>query len=468
VGVGGNRKSGSSTLDAYNTIFATGPSQNDTIHQQSGSQTNGSTASVNVMLTEPIASAALLELHYNPSYTKSTSDTRTFALDEATNQYALLNDQLSSTYENTYFTNGYGAGLRLRWGSMNISSGVTVQTADLRGDQTFPQPAGIRKTFTTLLPNLSVMSQLEGRQGIRFVYRASTSSPSISQLQNIVDNSNPLLLSAGNPDLNQSTTHTVTARLGLASAENARSALLFLFGSVTKDYIGNSVVTATRDTVLPGNVKLAQGTQLTIPVNLRGNASLRLFSTFGLPVDLLGSNLNLNLGATWNRVPGLINGVRNISNSTALSPGLVLGSNISEGVDFTVSYTATFNSTKNSVQQNLDNSYFSHTAGTRLSLLLPGGIDIKTDVTNLLTSGASSTQDQNYVLWNFGVGKKFFSNNQGEILLSVYDLLNQNRNVTRTVTETYIEDATTRALTRYVMLTFSYNLRQFKETRREF
>jgi hypothetical protein len=49
-----------------------------------------------------------------------------------------------------------------------------------------------------------------------------------------------------------------------------------------------------------------------------------------------------------------------------------------------------------------------------------------------------------------------------ELKVSVFDLLNQNNSISRTVTETYIEDNVTRVLNRYFMLTFTYTLRKFK------
>jgi hypothetical protein len=67
------------------------------------------------------------------------------------------------------------------------------------------------------------------------------------------------------------------------------------------------------------------------------------------------------------------------------------------------------------------------------------------------------------LIWNVSLGKKLFTNQRGELLLTVYDLLDQNKSVKRNVTETYIEDVTTRVLSRYIMLTFTYNLRQFQE-----
>jgi hypothetical protein len=46
--------------------------------------------------------------------------------------------------------------------------------------------------------------------------------------------------------------------------------------------------------------------------------------------------------------------------------------------------------------------------------------------------------------------------------ISAFDILNQNNSITRTVTETFVEDNITRVLNQYFMLTFTYTLRSFK------
>ena len=69
--------------------------------------------------------------------------------------------------------------------------------------------------------------------------------------------------------------------------------------------------------------------------------------------------------------------------------------------------------------------------------------------------------NQSYWLWNMGVGKKFLKDQSGEIKLSVFDLLKQNSSITRSITETYIEDVQTDVLQQYVLLTFTYKLKNF-------
>ena len=89
------------------------------------------------------------------------------------------------------------------------------------------------------------------------------------------------------------------------------------------------------------------------------------------------------------------------------------------------------------------------------------GIVFQTDLQHQFYAGLIDAEDQKYLLWNIGIGKKIFKNQRGDIRLVVFDILNQNRNITRNVTDIYIEDKETQALQRYVMLTFTYQLRHF-------
>jgi hypothetical protein len=85
------------------------------------------------------------------------------------------------------------------------------------------------------------------------------------------------------------------------------------------------------------------------------------------------------------------------------------------------------------------------------------------DLNHQINAGLSEGFDTNFSLVNMSVGKKLFNNQRGEISLMVYDLLGQNANVRRNITETFIEDIQTNVLQRYVMLSFTYNLRRFSK-----
>jgi hypothetical protein len=72
------------------------------------------------------------------------------------------------------------------------------------------------------------------------------------------------------------------------------------------------------------------------------------------------------------------------------------------------------------------------------------------------------SNDENIFLWNAAIGYKFLKNKVAELRLSCFDILNQNQNITRTVTDTYVEDTKTQVLKRYLMMTFTYNIKNFR------
>jgi hypothetical protein len=87
---------------------------------------------------------------------------------------------------------------------------------------------------------------------------------------------------------------------------------------------------------------------------------------------------------------------------------------------------------------------------------------VSSDISNSKFNGLGDAFNQSIWLWNAGLGYKFLKNKRGELKLSVFDLLNQNRSINRTVAENYIEDNNTQVLNRFFMVSFIYQLRHFK------
>ena len=296
---------------------------------------------------------------------------------------------------------------------------------------------------------------------IRLFYRASTSFPSVSQLQDVVNLSNPLRVSSGNPALKQSYTNLVSARYSYTNTKTSKSFFANIFLQTAADYISNAIYIARQDTVIQQGIKLNKGSQLTRPVNLDGYKSLRTFFTYSMPVKALKTVINLNAGFTYARLPGLVNYTLTATNNYTYNTGVVFASNISEYVDFNLSYNANFNNASTTSINSSSNNYVNQSAGLQLNLLDKKGWFIKNDITGQAYTGLSAGLNQHFWLWNSAIGKKFLKHQAGELKLSVFDLLKQNQSIVRTVTGAYIEDAQSQVLQQYFMLTFTYSLKNF-------
>ena len=456
-----NNRASDGSLYALNQYYTSTRNPSDTIDQISNSNSDNVRLSANANYTEPLSKMIQLQLSYNVSLSNSDSKSETYHFTDSERGYSRLDTLLSNTFDNQYLTHRAGVSLRGNKKKVMGAVGLDLQSAGLYSQQLFPRRNEVDQTFNNLLPNAYFMFRPTQSKNLRLFYRTSTNEPSITQLQNVVNNSNPLFLTAGNPNLKQEYAHRASLRYSASDTKLGRNFFVYSSVNYTGNSITNSTFVAQRPTLLPSGIMLEQGAQLTSPVNLDGNWSVRTFANYGSPIKAIKTNLNLNTGVNFTRLPGLINEQLNLSNNYALSQGIVLSSNISTNLDFTVAFNGNYNIVRNTLQPKLDNNYFSQQTSARLNWIFGKGFVLQTDVTNQSYRGLGEGFNQNFTLWNASVGKKFLKDNKGELKLTVFDILAQNNSISRNVTETYLEDVTSRVLTQYAMLTFTYTLRNF-------
>lgn len=452
-----NNRTGNGTLYSLNEYES---SNNTLLDQHYDLKSKGYAYSGSLNYTEPIGQNSQLMINYSPSYSKNNSDKETMDND-GNGEYDLLNTSLSNKYENTYVTQRGGFNYRFRKEKLRFAVGLNAQQATLDGQQEFPTSFSIQKNFSNVLPNAWFNYKFSKTKNMRIMYRTNTSEPSIQQLQNVVDNSNSLLLKTGNPNLKQSYQHTLIMRYGSTNVRNSTSFFVMAYGNYANNYIANQTLIPTKDSVIGNGIVLKSGSQLTSPVNLNGYYTARSFVTFGTPLKAIKTNLNFNAGINYNHIPGYINTQINYANNYTFTGGVVFSSNISEDVDFTLAYTGNYNIVRNTIQQQANNNYYTQITSLKFNWQFWKGFVFNTNLNHQMYSGLSQGYNQNYLLWNAGLGYKFLKDRSLDVRLNVYDILNQNRAIARTVTETYIEDSYTTVLQRYFMLNVTYTIRRF-------
>ncbi|MGB4844861.1 MAG: outer membrane beta-barrel protein [Ferruginibacter sp.] len=456
-----NRKAGDTYVLNSNSYYDTTGAFSDSLQQFTDQVSNGYQFSGNIAYTEPIGKKGQLQLNYSPSYSKSKSDQEVYQYDYNGGKYSVFDNNLSNIFDNITTKQSVGASYRIGDRDNMFSVGLNYQYTELNSDQIYPFAANVSKNFNNVLPNLMWRKKINVKNSIRIFYRANTNTPSVSQLQDVYNNTNPLFISTGNTDLKQQVGNTLAARYTYTNTGKSKSFFANVFLQQNNNYITNATYTASQDSVLNSSVTLYRGSQLSKPVNLNGQWSLRSFLTYAMPLKFMKSNLSINGGLSYSNTPGLINNVKNTSKSYTYNAGVVLASNISEFVDFNVNYSANISDAKNSIQPQLNNKYITQSAGLQMNLLNKRGWFLQNNVSYETYSGFTDGFNQSYWLWNAGVGKKFLKNQAGELKLTVFDLLKQNQSIQRTVGETYISDVQNQVLQQYFMLTFTYNLKNF-------
>ncbi len=456
-----NSQNGLRDLLALNQQFGTNP-DSVLIDQDIENLNFSQRYRLDLVYTEPAGKHGMVEVRYEPELELGNSDQTALNFNPLSADYDLIDSTISNRFDNLTLSHEFGTRYRYNQDKFDWMLGIGYKISSLFSTQSFPRDLEVNRDFYNWLPTAMFRYTFSKTANVRVFYRTYTRLPNLSQLQNVVDNTNTLQLRVGNPDLVQSYTHRFGGRYRAANPKKGTSFFVFAAMSLVQDEIANSTLIARADTVLPSGLVLGRGAQLIRPVNVSGAYNFRSFLSWGLPLSIFKSNLNVNLGYTINNTPSLINSSVNQALTHNLNSGFTLGSNISEKIDFTIGYTLNYNTVFNSIQPQLNNDYFIHNGSLRFNWLPAPFLVVSTDLMVNAFAGLEEGFNQQFNLLNAGIGYRFLKNRRAEVRLSVFDLLNQNNSISRNVTETYVEDLQTEVLQQFFMLTFTYNIRNFK------
>jgi len=462
IGVDGRMNSNQGETNLFSETFSKNSALFDTIDQFTDNHRLGYTGSSNMTYTEPLGESSQLQLTTSYSYSEDENNKKNFANYQMT--HTNLDTSLSNVYSRIYTTKNFGTGYRYQDSLFNFNGNLSYRFAGLENQQQFPYNTDLIRSFKSFLPSFRLGYSPSRDLNFRLNYRTENNPPGVDKLQNVLDNSDPLRLSMGNPELKQDYTHSLNLRFSAINFETMNSYFFMIGGSYTNNYVGNSTFFAQQDTalsVLPAGTVLLKGGQFSRPVNLDGFYNVRSFFTYSLPSALIKSNLNLNIFGSYSRTPSIIDNSTNFVKSFNYGAGIVIASNFSKDVDFTISTNSNFSDIRNDLQPATSNNYFSQYTSVKLFWLFWEGFAVSTDFNHQYNEGLSSSYDKNSILWNFSLVKKLFENNAGEIRLTAYDILKNAKNIRRTVTDAYYEDSSSNVLEGYVLLSFTYNLRIF-------
>ena len=152
---------------------------------------------------------------------------------------------------------------------------------------------------------------------------------------------------------------------------------------------------------------------------------------------------------------------RNIAKNWVLSQNINFRYNPKETVEITPGVRYTYNTTANTVNSGNNRNI------STWALTLNGSVNLTptwvfgADVAKTSNNGYSSSVDANPLIINTYIEKQFFKGKTGAIRFHAFDLLNEQTNVSRSVTENMIIDSRSNRLARYFMLTVSYRFSNF-------
>lgn len=417
--------------------------------------------------TRSLTKRSRMSLEYRCSYAENSVERNTYVLTAENLFPTERNPKQSAEYGYSYLTHRVGATYQYRFRKTKVATTLYYQHDGFSGNYVIPYPTGTERAFDNLTYNAVAEIFINRNNTLKFNASGRTSNPRATDLQNIVNTTNRQNVVAGNPGLEPVYTHRLSGQYIRTNPERGRTFTLSAEFAASPNTVADSLVIDTPAFVIDDEgTALGEGNQFVRPVNLAGYRNLRAQINYGFPVRWLRSNLNLRAGISAGRLPSIINGVRNNLANRAYNLGAVLGSNISEAVDFRISYTGSYQESRSASQvRSIDNTYFNQQARAETTFVIRNRFVIRANADYDHYRGITDPFLEERLICNAMLGVKLFRNRLGEISVGVNDLLDQNRTTfRRAVTGTTLRYVTNLAVGRYVAFQLTYNLRVYKRT----
>ncbi len=393
--------------------------------------------------TEPLSKYWFISGDYDVTATLSTSDRNTNA--KQNGEYTLHVDSLSNNLDYDILVNKGGLAIRYVKKKLNISFGAKTSYTDMRQTEISTNKT-FNQYFFNLFPSASFNYKPKTTANLNFGYNGSTRQPSVQQIQPIQDNSNPLDIYIGNPDLEQS----------------FRNSFNFSYNTY-KPISGQSFYTSaqfsfTEDDFTSFDQVDNYGRKTHKTVNVDGNSSFWGVAYYYFSIKKyhlrFGSNLNPYVSTNVN----YINGLKNTNKSQRIGFGQNMSYELEKKAEFTVDADWTFNNGTSSLRPDVVTRYWLQTYTLYAKLFLPSKFELNADCAfNIRQKTSDFDNDVNVIMLNAGVSKKFLKSEALVAGISAYDLLNQNLGFDRNVSSNYINEHTYTVLKRYILFTLTWN-----------
>lgn len=477
-----------SNVHLYQVANSLGQDSTYQVNRYMVSPERSNSYSVKMIYSEPIARRVYLQFGYKFGYGVNKGDRQIYDfsnlgetffsglqpsyrrwdsyLSTLPNAYSTYKDDaLSRTSRYESYKHDIELGLKVTRKSYQLSAGVMLEPQKTHFIQSYLNVnTDTVRTVLNFSPTFELNYKFSDVSKLKLTYRGKTSQPTITQLLDIRDNSNPLNIYQGNSGLKPAFVNSLRLFYNNYIEKKQRSMMAHINFSSTRNAISNKVEYDTHT-----------GGMLTRPINVNGNWNASGAFMFNTAIDSLGyfnfnsfSNVNYNNYVSYLALSAGTSALKNITRALTLSERASFGyrnSWIEVELNGTVDYTRSSNTLKVG-NSNLNTWQFSY--GTNVTFMTPWNMQITTGLTQNSRRGFSDkSMNTNELVWNAQVSQSFLKSKSLTVSLQLYDILHNLSSVSRTIDALKRSDTSYNTINSYAMLHVIYNVNLFggKENR---
>ena len=317
--------------------------------------------------------------------------------------------------------------------------------------------ADTTRTVTNFAPTADFRWKISNVSQLRLTYRANSSQPSMTDLLDITDDSNPLNIRRGNPGLKPSFTQSLRLFYNNYIQNHQRSIMAHLNFQTTRNSISN-MVTYDEKT----------GGRTTRPENINGNWNAFGMLMFNTAVDSTGFfNVNTFTTLRYANNVGYVNLDRtaNAQESTTRTTTIgerLAGSFRNDWLEVELNGSLEYMHARSLLQENNNLDTWTFSYGANVMVTAPWGTQVSSGLNMNSRRGYNdASMNTNELIWNAQLSQSFLRGNALTVSLQFYDILHEQSTFSRTITAMQRSDTEYNAITNYAMLHVIYKLNIF-------
>jgi hypothetical protein len=326
----------------------------------------------------------------------------------------------------------------------NVSFGSDVSNTDYLQTDMLHGDTSLKYNYTNLFPAASFTYKIAKQTSFSLNYNGNTRQPTITQIQPLSQNTDPLNITIGNPNLKQEFTNRMSVRFND-------------YKTLSHRYLWTSVSFSTTENAISSSQFIDGAKSTTQYVNVDGNYSANGYGGYGFKIKKIDLNMHVSVDFNTNHINNFVNNVRNVSDNNSYTLGTSFSFDKEEKYEFRLQPGITLNDNKSTIST-FTNNYWVFNTEFSGEIQLPKKFEISTSLDLMKRQEtAVFTSNNNVVKWNAYVGKKFTKKGELEVKASIFDILNQNVGYTRTAQGNMVTQNNYNTIRRYGMLSVVWN-----------
>ena len=418
--------------------------------------------------TEPLSKHSILQLNYSHSYNHNRTVNNTYDFVDSLKSFAHYDSLFSNSYTFTSNADNVALAWRLQETKFNFSIGSGIQWMKFTSINTTKNDLTVERPYTNFTPTVNFMYNFSSTKHLRFNYSGRTGTPSASQLQPLLTTTDSINYQQGNQNLKPQFTHSL--RMLYASFDPSTQRVFF--ATINASMIVNDIQS---EQILRSN-----GGTLSTYTNLNGTYNLSGYMNYGFPLRKPKSNMNFITNVSYSQSQTLqadssVGPFTHLyTKNTTLGETISWTTNIKKNFDMNLSAASTYNipvrtgyaSTNSKSGNNSSLTSFTEVVSTEFTAYTNNGWLIAATFDYTYTYTHSKSYNVSAPVLTPSVAKQLFKKKNGELRFTVFDVFDKNTLVQKSISTNGESFTKNNTLSRYAMLTFTYNLNNFPGAQR--